>query len=499
MYNILKQLWARAEEAQRAKVEKQREDMAARVEKRGLERSQREKSAKDEKEREVAERRESKDDEQREEERKKAEKGRGEAEALEKKIKEEGRQGEKKSPGATWAPTKAARKAEKRIRKRERRKARKEEKRRAESTEAKAEANKSKQKQVALTKTSSSVERAAQVASLVAVSAQRPDVKIIREQQMRDPKLKALIDYIEGKTLNVTLAVMTRLAAQAEHLAIRDGVLGHIEKPTKKSIKEDEWRWAMVVPDVDEERRRWFDRAHSGDGGHMKHGQVYTRLLNWVYWDGMWSDALAWCKECITCDLFTKGEAFQAKLQPTTTASLKGQRRVHVDLAGPFPPDESGNTYFFIAVDREDNWSTARPIQDATASSTTRALCHITADSGVMDVVTIDRGSNFTAKHARDYYKALDIKPEEAPSESPWVNGAAEATVKIVKAICEKLVEERRTMWSKLDWLINLVMRSRNIGGYSMSAFEARFARKMRTPASFNLPFDDVHTPELKT
>jgi len=310
--------------------------------------------------------------------------------------------------------------------------------------------------------------------------------------------LKALIDYLEGRTPSVSLVEMTRLAAQSQFLSVREGVLGHIERPTKKSTKENEWRWAMVVPDVDEERRQWFERAHAGDGGHMKHGQVYSRLQDWVYWEGMWSDSMKWCKECITCDLFEKGEALQARLQPTTTTSLKGQRRVHVDLAGPFPPDEFGNQFFFIAVDRDDNWSTARPIRDATAGETTRALCHITADSGVMEVITFDQGSNFTAVHARDYYKALGIKPNEAPSESPWVNGAAEANVKIVKAICEKLVEERRTVWSKLDWLINLVMRSRKIGGYNFSAFESRFARKMRTPASFNLPFDDTHTPEFK-
>ena len=345
---------------------------------------------------------------------------------------------------------------------------------------------------------SRSAETAAGGASLVAGAAHRPDVKEIRAQQMRDPKLKALINYIEGEAPNVTLVEMTRLAAQSQFLSVREGVLGHIEKPTKKSTKENEWRWAMVVPDVDGERRQWFDKAHAEDGGHMRHGQVYARLINWVYWEGMWSDALEWCKECITRKLFAKGEPPQATLQATTTASLKGQRRVHVDLAGPFPPDEFGNQYFFIAVDREDNWSTARPIRDATASETTRALCHITADSGVMEVITIDRGSNFTAAHAQNYFKALGIKPEEAPSESPWVNGAAEAVVKIVKAIAEKLVEERRAMWSKLDWLINLVMRSRTIGGYLLSPFEARFARKMRTPASFNLPFDDIQTPEFK-
>ena len=97
---------------------------------------------------------------------------------------------------------------------------------------------------------------------------------------------------------------------------------------------------------------------------------------------------------------------------------------------------------------------------------------------------------------AREFYDAVDIKVREAPSESPWVNGAAEEVVKIVKSVCEKLVEERRAVWSRLDWLINLVMRSRSITGYGLSAFESRFARKMRTPASYKLPFDDILTPE---
>jgi hypothetical protein len=475
---------AKMEEAQRARVDQQRVEMASRLEKRLREREQREQCERREKEQREKEQREKEQREQREKDG-----------LNHKDLKTEGEKERNGAPATAWTITKAARRAEKRIRRRERRRAKK----RAESTKARASALKSVEiEETARTDSArASNETTTHVASLVAGAAQRPDVKEVREQQMRDPQLKALIDFIEGKTPNVTLVEMTRLAAQAQHLAMRDGVLGHIERPTKKSI-QDEHKWMMVVPDVDGERRRWFDRAHSQDGGHMRHGQVYARLLNWVYWDGMWSDALAWCKECITCDLFAQGESLQAKLQPTTTASLKGQRRVHVDLAGPFQPDEFGNTYYFIAVDREDNWSTARPIGDATASETTRALCHITADSGVMEIITIDKGSNFTAKHAQDYYKAVGVKPEEAPSESPWVNGAAEATVKIVKAICEKLVEERRTMWSKLDWLINLVMRSRTVGGYHLSAFEARFARKMRTPASFNLPFDDVQAPEFK-
>ena len=57
----------------------------------------------------------------------------------------------------------------------------------------------------------------------------------------------------------------------------------------------------------------------------MKHGTTYAILAEWVYWDTMWADSLRWCKECIVCDLFEKPKISHGLLQPTTSATLKGQ------------------------------------------------------------------------------------------------------------------------------------------------------------------------------
>ena len=202
--------------------------------------------------------------------------------------------------------------------------------------------------------------------------------------------------------------------------------------------------------------------------------------------------------ECLVCDLFRKPELNHGLLQPTTTASLKGQRRWNVDLAGPFEPDELGNTYMMICVDREDLWPTIVPIKGALSSETTRGLCGIAADSGVPDVVMADLGSNFTAQHTIDFYRAMGIEPKFAPTEAPWVNGAAEAMVKITKAVTAKLVEEKRKVWSSLIWLVHIVLRSRELAGWKVTPFEARFARMMRTPAMFDLAFDDQKIPYAK-
>ena len=113
-------------------------------------------------------------------------------------------------------------------------------------------------------------------------------------------------------------------------------------------------------------------------------------------------------------------------------------------------------------------------------------------------MVMSDLGSNFTAEHTLDFYKAMEFESEFAPSEAPWVNGAAEATVKIGKAVLAKLVEERRKMWSSLLWLLHIVVRSRELAGWKVTPFEARFARKMRTPAEFDLAFDDQKVPNAK-
>ena len=131
-----------------------------------------------------------------------------------------------------------------------------------------------------------------------------------------------------------------------------------------------------------------------------------------------------------------------------------------------------------------------------TAEETTPILLDIAADSGVPDEIYHDQGSNFTAEHTAHYLKAMGVTPKLASPQAPWSNGAAEAVVKIAKAIIAKLVEERRKAWASILWMARLVMRSREVMGWKITPFEARFARKMRTPAMFGLPFEDKGLPE---
>lgn len=384
---------------------------------------------------------------------------------------------------SAWTPTRAALRAERRRRRRERRRAR-----RVEESSATARA---------ATAAATADDGGATSNKVIITEPKRPEAKETREEQLKDPKLKTLIEMLEGQVPNVTLLEMRRLTAQTEHMAMREGVLGHLNRPSTKR-EQSEWTWTQMVPDVDGARRKWFDKAHAQEGGHMAHGATYARLLRMVYWDTMWADCLAWSGDCVICDLFRKPELNHGLLQPTTTASLKGQRRLHVDLAGPFEADEFGNTYMLIAVDRDDLWPTIIPIKSSEAKETTPALCQIAADSGVPEIVVSDQGSNFTAEHAKDFYEAMGIEPKFASPEAPWSNGAAEAMVKVAKSVTAKLVEERRKIWSSLNWILNLVLRSRELSGWSISPFEARFARTMRTPAMFDLTFDDQKLPGVK-
>ena len=210
----------------------------------------------------------------------------------------------------TGMVTPAARTAERRRRRRERRRAA-----RRRQTEA---------------ATAAAVKAPSEEAAPVIIMPTRPTPEEVRERQGKDPKVKALIDYLEGKVPNVNLLEMRRMTAQAERLALRDGVLGHINPPnTKRPVSE--FTWTEVVPDVEGARRSWFDKAHAQEGGHMAHGATYARLIQMVNWDTIWADCMKWSKECLVCDLFRKPELDHGLLQPTTKASLKGQRSCNVD------------------------------------------------------------------------------------------------------------------------------------------------------------------------
>ena len=103
----------------------------------------------------------------------------------------------------------------------------------------------------------------------------------------------------------------------------------------------------VVAPKVS--RSDILHHLHDGiAGGHLGEAKTLSRLRERFYWPGHASDVRMWCKTCSHC---------AARKNPTHTrraplqSMLAGypMQIVAVDIVGPFPSGESGNTYVLVA------------------------------------------------------------------------------------------------------------------------------------------------------
>jgi hypothetical protein len=336
-------------------------------------------------------------------------------------------------------------------------------------------------------------EREARVsaAEVVVTEAVRRDDAWWRDKQLRDPKIRAIIDFKEdGRGSGEKSASSLKyVAALAANLDLQNGVLGKLIKPDKKKPLRSDWEWRVMVPDVDGLRKDLFDRCHTKEGGHMRFDQTYERLRTQAFWHGMWNDCLRWVGECTTCDEFATISGNWGLLQPRGSERLRGKRIVAVDIAGPFEKTPEGYTHILVAVDETDAWVEIEPLSSMEATEVIeKFLLGEVANNGVPDIVLSDRASQFVAEYAMGIYEALGLDKKTTAPRSPWGNGTAEATIKIAKSIMKKLAKEKRILWNRTIWLVKMAMRSRTPEGMRISPFEARRGRKMVLPSAFLLP-----------
>jgi hypothetical protein len=322
-----------------------------------------------------------------------------------------------------------------------------------------------------------------------------PDVW--RKAQERYPPSKDVIYFKEGKSVEGDVAHVTKIAAMAERTTMVGGVLYILYK------HKGDWRRLLWIPDVDDLRREAFEKAHAAEGGHRKVAKTYARLLETVYWDNMHSDVVRWISECAVCFLTSKFSSNWGGLQPTTSETLAGRSRVAMDLLGPFPVTERGNSMILVTISYDDGWPTISALPSQDAETVMRAFRKDTvAQSGVPEVVLTDMGSNVTSQVAMDFYDALGIEKKQTAPQSPWSDGMAENLVKEVSHMLRAYVVELGGQWDDHLWLVEMSLRSAERLPYRMSPYEARYGTKMRLPSWFHslqTEAEPVTVAELRT
>ena len=161
-------------------------------------------------------------------------------------------------------------------------------------------------------------------------------------EQMKDPSLKELMEYLGQERLPDGPEHSRKLVAKASQFTLIDGILLYVDG--KHGHKR-----RVVVPH--HLREKLLQESHGGvyGGGHFSGPKLYNTLIQHWWWGGMYADALAYCKKCPDCAIVSGGgRQHRPPLKPIPVH--RPFQKIGVDVM-ELPCTERGNKYVVVFQD----------------------------------------------------------------------------------------------------------------------------------------------------
>ena len=162
--------------------------------------------------------------------------------------------------------------------------------------------------------------------------------------QAKEKSQKPSSEDAKGKSM-----VVRRLIQLWERLEIHDGTLWrrYDDSGGKK-------KWLQLVLPLSL-RDEVLQELHAGViSGHLGEQKMLHQLKERFYWPGMSEDVKNWCKTCATCAT-RKSPAPKARAPLQTIQAGYPMQVIAVDITGPFPESDAGNSYVLVVGDYSAN------------------------------------------------------------------------------------------------------------------------------------------------
>jgi len=165
-------------------------------------------------------------------------------------------------------------------------------------------------------------------------------------------------------------------------------------------------------------------------------------------WEKMSSDLALWSRQCLRCQ---RGKVLKHHRPVPVPIPVPVRRfsHIHVDLVGPLPRS-GGYSYLFTIIDRTTRWPEAIPLSSTTASDCAVALLHgWVSRFGVPEVMTSDRGPQFTSQVWSALSSLLNLRLAPTTAYHPQANG-------LVERFHRRLKEALRARLASSSWILHL-------------------------------------------
>ena len=147
---------------------------------------------------------------------------------------------------------------------------------------------------------------------------------------------------------------------------------------------------------------------------------------------------------------------------PFTTATYNPMESLNVDTIGPLPPDEDGNTYILVIIDRFSRWVELYASKDATAKAAARPLLNHFGRYGTASELLSDGGSQYVNEIIDQVLLLIGIKHDITLAYSKEENSLVERCNKEVLRHLKNIIFDKRVManWSLYLPLVQRILNS---------------------------------------
>ena len=315
-----------------------------------------------------------------------------------------------------------------------------------------------------------------------------PTAPITRQEQVRDPDIRLLVDCIQGDR-RVSKAKRARVCDKYE---LKDDAL------YRRTIMDGEPARTLVVPN--HMRAAKLALAHYSLGmnsGHAGGQNLYESLALNYYWPGMERECHVFADACEHCG-GTKSRPTIGAPSATAPTPSRPFEVIHVDHKGPLPLS-NGYSHVLVVVCALTRFTLYIPVKTTSGRDTLDALIsRVFSIFGYPLVIVTDNGSHMANRLMQASENLFGFRRVFVKAHTPQANGMAEAAVKKLKIVFDRHSDEYQG-WHFLVPMAQATINQRITSGLGLTPYQALFGRQAISLTAIEQPhLLPVETPEQR-
>ena len=256
------------------------------------------------------------------------------------------------------------------------------------------------------------------------------------QEQLRDPDLVSMVQYLEKGELPADPELSRRLILNSTLFTVLDNTLYMTHR--------DGGVRAVVPTHL---RRQLMDDYHRGpSGSHYSADKLFRTISHHWWWQGMRRDIVQFTRNCPECTIVSGGgKTVYPPLHP-----IEVQRPfqiIGIDIMD-LPVTKQGNRHVLVFQDHFTKWPMVYAVPDQKSQRIVRILCEeIVPMFGIPEALLSDRGANLLSHLMQDVCKLLGIKKLNTTSYHPQCNGMVERLNRTLKTMLRKHAARFGLQW----------------------------------------------------